>query len=214
MDMHLNRRTSARRWWIVSFLALLALFITGVAVSSHTLTGGELALFKAINNWPDNLRLLFFAITQLGSAWMLYIITLFLVWKRHYRLAVRIFTAGALASITCEIIKQLIGRPRPEEILVNINLRDSVVIGKGFPSGHTAIATVLVLMLWPVIPAKWRWGLPLIVVTVGLSRMYLGVHAPLDIVGGIAVGVVVTSLSRIVTGKLRLVTKITGMKLR
>lgn len=212
--MQLKTNKTAKRWWVILIVCTFVLLWTAYAVSSRTLTGGELALFGALNNMPDDIRLIFFALTQLGSAWMLYAITLLALWNKRYRLALRLFVLGAVASIACEILKQLIGRPRPEELLAVMNLRDSVVVGKGFPSGHTALATVMALVLWAYIPARWRWLLVPAVLLVGLSRVYLGVHAPLDIIGGMAVGIMVFAASKLVTGKLSFVTKITGMKLR
>ncbi len=195
-------------------VSVTVIVLTSFAAAAQSLTGIELTIFRSINNWPESLRLLFFAITQLGSAWVLYAITLTALWKRRYRLSLRLFFTGAVAFIMCELLKQSIGRPRPEAILGSINLRDSIVVGNGFPSGHTAVATALAFVLWPLLPSRWRWLAPVLVMLVGLSRVYLGVHAPLDIVGGIAVGVLVVSASKLITGKLRFVTKITGMKLR
>ncbi len=83
------------------------------------------------------------------------------------------------------------GRPRPAELVQTIHQRDLFVSGLGFPSGHTALATVISLVLVPFLPRKWRW-LPVVWIgLVGLSRVYLGVHAPLDIVGGFALGLAV-----------------------
>jgi glycosyltransferase 2 family protein len=212
--MKLKTTQASKPWWIALGGSVLILAVSSYAVSSHTLSGGELSLFRSINDWPGSLHPLFFTITQLGSAWTLYAVTLLMLWKHRYRLALRLFLAGALASGTCELLKQLIGRPRPDIIVGSLNLRDSVVIGKGFPSGHTALATALALMLWPVVPRQWRWVLVVWVAMVGVSRVYLGVHAPLDIVGGIAVGLLIVSLSKVISGKLRFVTKITGLKLR
>lgn len=68
--------------------------------------------------------------------------------------------------------------------------------GSGFPSGHAQGAT----MFWGLAAfyARRRWfaGLAVaIIVLVSLSRLYLGVHLPIDIVGGIAVGSVVVALA-------------------
>ncbi len=212
--MQVKTTRSVRPWWLALSGSVAVLAVSGYGVSSHTLSGGELSLFRAINNWPDSLHPLFITVTQLGSAWTLYSLTLLFLWLRRYRLAVRLFAVGALTFLGSELLKQLIGRQRPAEILGHINLRDSVVIGNGFPSGHTALATALAISLWPVLPSKWRWLLPIIAVAVGLSRIYLGLHAPLDIVGGAAIGVLIVSVSRVIVGKLHFVTKITGLKLR
>lgn len=178
-----------------------------------TISQAELDAFRSINDWPDSLRSAFLVITQLGSAWILFALTLLAVWKRYSRLALRIFSEGATAFIITEVLKRLIARPRPAFLIPDMHLREALPAGYGFPSGHSALATVLALALLPLLPKKWRWAALAGIVLVGVSRIYLGVHAPLDVVGGIAVGVGVVGAAQTVRGKLRFVTKITRMKL-
>ncbi|MEJ5927892.1 phosphatase PAP2 family protein [Corynebacterium sp. H128] len=88
----------------------------------------------------------------------------------------------ALASLTTHLLKPLFAVPRPEDAMV-------FEPSYSFPSGHAtaiaALACVLVL-LWP------RWWVAVLAIglaaLVGYSRLYLGVHRPVDILAGYAVG--------------------------
>src|SRR5205823_7107152 len=93
-------------------------------------------------------------------------------------------------------LKHFIHRARPAGLLHDVHLR-WMDTGNGFPSGHTATATIILLILIPYLPKKWRWIVPLGIVLMALSRIYLGLHAPLDVIGGFAVGLLVVSFMRI-----------------
>lgn len=70
--------------------------------------------------------------------------------------------------------------------------------GAGFPSGHVMVVTIILLTFMPYLPKMWRWILPIVGITaVSWSRMYLGLHAPLDIIGGFAIGVGVVTFVKI-----------------
>lgn len=107
-----------------------------------------------------------------------------LAWRRRFRES--IFAAAALGGSALLNIaaKQWFSRARPS-LWESISPETSY----GFPSGHAmgsmTLALVLILLAWPT---RWRWPamvtMPAFVIMVGLSRIYLGVHYPSDILAG------------------------------
>lgn len=88
----------------------------------------------------------------------------------------------ACASLTTHLLKPLFAVPRPATATV-------YEASYSFPSGHaTAIAALacVIVVLWP------RWwvacGAVALALLVGYSRLYLGVHRPVEILAGYAVG--------------------------
>lgn len=111
-------------------------------------------------------------------------LVLALAWRRRFRESV--FAAAALggSALLNLATKQLFARERP-------SLWESIApeTSFSFPSGHAmgsmTLAVVVVLLAWPT---RWRWiatgAMAFFVAMVGLSRIYLGVHYPSDILAG------------------------------
>jgi membrane-associated phospholipid phosphatase len=78
----------------------------------------------------------------------------------------------------------------------------------GFPSWHAAAITVIMLTLLPYLRGKWRLAVPLLIAAVCISRLYLGVHIPLDIVGGVALGTAIVASIRILPQHIRVLLRI------
>jgi len=121
--------------------------------------------------------------------------------RNGYKTAVSILVAGALGSS----LKLIIQRPRPFKTYDFIHAKDKVG-PNSFPSNHTAFAFATATSLslaypqWYVIgPAYLFAGLA------AYSRMYLGVHFPVDVLGGIVIGIgssiLVWEVDRIMNGK-------------
>jgi hypothetical protein len=60
--------------------------------------------------------------------------------------------------------------------------------GLGYPSGHAAVAATLYVVAAPHLRSRWRAGLAALTSGVGLARIYVGAHLPLDVLGGVALG--------------------------
>ncbi|GLI26248.1 hypothetical protein ARHIZOSPH14_04900 [Agromyces rhizosphaerae] len=93
------------------------------------------------------------------------------------------FLAASVASAALvQLLKQLFGRARPEDMLVTSDFGS-------FPSGHVANAATIAVTLGVIVPRVWVWAAgTAYVVLMLVSRTYLGVHWFTDTIGGMLVG--------------------------
>ena len=118
---------------------------------------------------------------------------------RHWRPVVAVLVSAYSAWASAQIIKQVVARGRPNGLLADVVLREGAD-GLGFVSGHMTVAAAMATALWPYLRRPWRCLAATLCVLVGLGRVYAGVHLPLDVIGGAAVGVVVGLLANALVG--------------
>ncbi|HYH74815.1 MAG TPA: phosphatase PAP2 family protein [Candidatus Saccharimonadales bacterium] len=190
-------------WYVAAFVVALTLFAGATVLAlSHKATGWEYTWFREVNNQSEGFYRLMTIITFLGSTWGAAIAVLGAYIARYYRLAWRLaFTIIGAYGVTV-LAKHFIERPRPLGLFEDVHARVAET-GMGFPSGHTMAITVITLTLLPYLPWKLRWIIPILIVAVGISRLYLGVHIPLDLVGGLALGTAAVAFVRILPQRLR-----------
>lgn len=193
-------------WFVISFFVAIALFVgCSWLVYKQLFFGEDYRVFRIINDLPEKLSIGFIALTALGSFWASAVLVVsafvFKLYQLAWRLALSIFTVYGLLLV----LKEIFVRSRPESVIGDIHVR-VVEASFAFPSAHTAVATVLALTLRTYLPMPpiWQWiVVALWIGGVGLSRMYLGVHTPLDVAAGFALGVGVVCFWRILPAAIK-----------
>jgi undecaprenyl-diphosphatase len=141
-------------------------------------------------------------LTLLGDEAFLYLsftllVILMLIRKHHYA-AIHLVIAGLLTALITHSLKQYFGISRPD-----ITFHPPASLA--YPSGHSSGATVFYVLVASFIAQemakKERWtcylAVSLPVVFIALSRVILGVHWLTDVVGGISLGLIISSSTRI-----------------
>jgi undecaprenyl-diphosphatase len=159
---------------------------------------GEEAIFRWANEADDRLRIPIRGIMQAGTFVTVPVTAAVLALCGRRRAAAEVAAGGTAAWILAKRAKPLGGRPRPGRILPGVRTRERIAGDLGWLSGHAAVSTTLALLLCPVVPARLGPLPALVVATTAFGRMYVGAHLPLDLVGGIGLGMVVVSVVRAV----------------
>jgi membrane-associated phospholipid phosphatase len=140
-------------------------------------------------DWLDPL---FVDVTYAGTHGLLWIALgiVVAVWLRRPSIALAVPAAVLLADLTASALKLAPDRRRPEEALDGIDVLVTTPSTAAFPSGHAATSFAAAVVLSLALPALAPAFLVLAAV-VSVSRLYVGVHFPLDVIGGAALGVAV-----------------------
>ncbi len=185
-------------------IASLMVVLLSVAAAIQDYFFGDLYLAKAIQDingapWEETME----AVTTIGRGLPMIVMALtffgWFLWRGQK--AEYMVLGGALLSLAVNpVLKILVDRPRPTEDLVMI-WRDPA--GMGFPSGHAATAMILFGLVYYLAPimVPWkrailllRFSSLMLILLIGISRVYLGAHWPSDVLGGFLVGGIMLTL--------------------
>jgi undecaprenyl-diphosphatase len=167
-----------------------ALLVTAAAARRDHVGPAEAAVFRAVNALPGWLYPPAWVVMQLGAlgaapaaagaAWL----------AGDRELAGRMLAGGTSAWALSKVVKRVVQRPRPAILLAGTRRRGREAAGLGYLSGHAGVAVALGAAAFPRLGPGGRALTLGAVPVVGVSRIYVGAHLPLDVAGGAALGLV------------------------
>jgi len=172
-----------------------------VKMASHVRSGSTQAFDDSVIRWmgahhSSTLDAVMIEVTALGTGTVVLMIVtvsgLFLVLTRHKYSAILLLVSTFGGLVLNTVLKLGFDRPRPSIFVPGVH-----TVSSSFPSGH-AMSAAIVYSTVAYLAARlhrrrWaRWLVmtaALVVITlISISRMYLGVHYPSDVIAGVAIG--------------------------
>ena len=151
----------------------------------------DILLWIQNNIRNDVLTPIFKFITTLGNAGVIWIVLSvgLLIPKKTRRVgALALVSLVFSALIDNVILKNVVARTRPYDVIEGLTSLVGAQKDYSFPSGHTGSAFAAAVVMFLRLPKKC--GIPILVFAclMGLSRLYVGVHYPSDVLGGALIG--------------------------
>ena len=138
--------------------------------------------------WLDQIMVFVTSLANHGELWLA-LAGIFCLFPRTRRMGLAMALAIAGGYVAGNLfLKNVITRSRPCWIEPQVPLLVPVPRDYSFPSGHTLVSFEGAVCMWCF---DRRWGAPALVLAglIGFSRMYLFVHFPTDILGGLVLGI-------------------------
>ena len=160
----------------------------------------EINLFRLINELPSAVRPPLLGIMQLGALGAVPALAAIALLRNRSRLARQLAIGGTVTWLVTKLLQTIVDQEPPEIVLPNVLLHGATQAGFSFPSTHVAVAAAMATVAGPYLARPNRrlawWG----VAVIGVARVYVGAHFPVDVVGGIAVGCAIGSLVQLCLG--------------
>lgn len=176
--------------WIILFICLIGFLAIAEDVFNKEIMSGDIIGYKLvstflISNFATPIAKF---ITNFGGAIFLITLTIvLLVLIKNKKIGISIFSNLVIVTILNQLLKAILQRPRPTEY------RIVEETGYSFPSGHSMVSMAfygyLIYLIYKYVKNKYiKWIsivlLSILVCSIGISRIYLGVHYTSDVLGG------------------------------
>lgn len=181
--------------WIILFLCIIIFLELALDVFQKEIMTKDVLGYKFISTYliSDFITPIAKVITQMGGAIALISITIaLLLFLKNKKIGIAIAINLIVSTVLNLLLKNIVQRPRPTEY------RMISETGYSFPSGHSMVSMAfygfLIYVIYKQVEnQKIKWGLiialSILIATIGISRIYLGVHYTSDVLAGFTISV-------------------------
>lgn len=181
--------------WIVLFICLIGFFSLAEDVFYKEIMNGDIVGYKLVSTFliSDFATPIAKFITNFGGAIILIVLALMLfIFIKNKKIGVSIISNLAIITLLNQLLKRIVQRPRPTEFRI---VEES---GYSFPSGHSMVSMAfygyLIYLIYKYVKNKYlKWIsiilLSILICSIGISRIYLGVHYTSDVLGGFFISI-------------------------
>lgn len=181
--------------WIVCFVCLILFLALAEDVFNKDLMRGDVFGYNFIAKYliHNSLTPIVKGITFFGGVvWLLILTIILVIFIKNRKIKILICSNLVIITLLNQVLKFILERPRPTEYRI-IN-----ETGYSFPSGHSMISMAfygfLIYLIYKYIKNKYLkvfsiCGMSLLIVMIGISRVYLGVHYTSDVIGGFLISI-------------------------
>ena len=181
--------------WIILFICLIGFLALAEDVFHKEIMNGDIIGYKIVSTFliSDFATPIAKIITNFGGAIFLIILTIILLTTiKNKKIGITIPINLVLITIINQALKNILQRPRPTEFRI---IEET---GYSFPSGHSMVSMAfygyLIYLVYKYVKNKYiKWSiivlLSILICTIGISRIYLGVHYTSDVLGGFLVSI-------------------------
>ena len=181
--------------WIILFICLTIFLGLAEDVFNKELMNGDIMGYKFVSTYlmSDFATPITKFITNFGGAIFIIILTVILfVIIKNKEIGISIISNLVIITAINQILKRIVQRPRPTEYRI---IEET---GYSFPSGHSMVSLAfygyLIYLIYKYVKNKYvKWIsivlLSILICSIGISRIYLGVHYTSDVLGGFLISV-------------------------
>ena len=181
--------------WIVLFICLIGFLALAEDVFNKEIMNGDIVGYKLVSTFliSDFATPIAKFITNFGGAIFIIILTVVLfVLIKNKKIGISIISNLVIIIAINQILKRIVQRPRPTEYRI---IEET---GYSFPSGHSMVSMAfygyLIYLIYKYVKNKYlKWIsiilLSILICSIGISRIYLGVHYTSDVLGGFFISI-------------------------
>lgn len=181
--------------WIILFICLVVFLAIAEDVFHKEIMMKDIIGYKLVSTFliSDFATPIAKFITNFGGAIFLIIATIILfILIKNKKIGFSIISNLVIVTILNQLLKNILQRPRPNEFRI---IEET---GYSFPSGHSMVSMAfygyLIYLIYRYVKNKYvKWTLivllSILICTIGISRIYLGVHYTSDVLGGFLISI-------------------------